>query len=827
MKVLKFGGSSLGSYEQLANVISIVQKEYKKGDCAVVVSALYGITDTLIALANAAARGEEYAKGLKKIRQAHFVLLKKAISVKRQREVRAALWLLFDDLERRLRGIYLSRECSLRMLDEVMSYGERLSAKLLTFALQEQRLPAAFCDAREMMVTDANHGVANVDIKTTYQKVKRYLKGLHGKLPVITGYIASTPDGLTTTIGRNGTDYSAALVAAAIGSSQLQIWKDVDGVMHANPKKVKGARVLRTMSYEEAMEMSHFGSTVLHPNTMKPVIAARVPVAIKNTLNPDAEGTAISHKPIFENGPVRAISSVSNIALVNLQGAGMVGVPGVAGRMFSSLAEQKVNVVLISQASSEYSICCAVNEKDADRARVAIEREFSHEIENKSIRGVEVAPRCSIFAIIGDGMKGVPGVSGKLFSALGKHHVNVVAIAQGSSERNVSFVVRQSDEDRTFEAVHEEFFSTSRAAHCYIIGTGTIGSELVKQIVSQHDAIMLKRGIDFRISVIANEYGVRLNREGMALARMNDFIPKKGRGVNVEKLVKQIRAMRHAHGVFVDCTASNEIPGYYAELLEAGIAVVTPNKKGSAGLYQRYCDIHKASRRGGVSYLYETTVGAALPIIQTLKDMVVTGDEIVKIEGVFSGTLSYTFNSFSKGKKFSEIVREAHNRGYAEPDPRDDLSGMDVARKCLILAREIGMHMELSDVEVENLIPESCRRARSNDGFFKALQEFDVAFEKRRARAEKKGKILRYFGTIEKNKVTAGLYEVSLDHPCSSLSGSDNMAVFTTRRYRETPLVIRGPGAGKEVTAGGVFADVLKAVMRPSGDSPRFYTHCT
>ena len=801
----------MGSPEAIKQVISIIRQPQKDARiAAVVVSAMSGVTDQLIEIsARAAIRDATYKGLLKELKSRHAAALSKLTGRRAHKAARSELEALFADLEGVAEGVFLLRELSAGALDYIMSYGERLAAHLLCAALRERAAACEYADARALITTDDSFGGALVDFKTTNKAVKAHFRK-HPRLQVVTGFIAATRDRKTTTLGRGGSDYTAAIVGAALSAKAIEIWTDVSGVMTADPRKVKDAFPVPFMSYEEAAEMSYFGAKVIHPPTMVPAREKNIPILIKNTFAPEASGTAITRTVPRHGGFAKGISSVSDIAILQIEGSGMVGTRGIAGRLFGALSRARVNVILITQASSEHSISIGVKPSDAESARHAIEEEFDLERRAKLIDPVKVEHELSIIAVVGEGMKHQHGIAARLFQSLGKNGISVVAIAQGSSEFNISAVIGKKDETKALNAVHRSFFFPElKVVNVFLVGTGLIGGTLLKQIAS-HEKTLRTRGFVVRLIGVADGKKMHVDEGGIPAASAHNMLARSRSPMRLEKFLHAVQSADMPDKVFVDCTASEEIAVRYAELLSKGISVVTPSKKANSGELSYWQELRKLTGGSGAAFLYETNVGAALPVISTLRDLVGTGDRIVKIEAVLSGTLSYIFNTFTGEKRFSEIVRTVRELGYSEKDPRVDLSGMDAARKILILAREAGVPLELKDVRVESFVSPKAARARSVEAFFEQLEKEDAAFEKKKRGAEKAGKRLRYIATLEKGRARIALKAVSPEHPFYDLSGSDNMFAFTTERYAKTPLVVRGPGAGAEVTAGGVFADILR-----------------
>ena len=811
MKVLKFGGSSVATPERIKAIVQIVKPRLAQEKIAIVFSAFGGVTDTLIQMSeHALASNDQYKEQLAQLEKRHLDAVRALVSMQKQSAVLAQVKFTINELEDILHGIFLVKERTPRSLDYIMSFGERLSAFVIAEALKDEGIDAEFLDARRVVRTDHQFGYARVNFVATNRLINDYFSNTQ-KLQVITGFIGSSENGETTTLGRSGSDYTAAIFAGALKSESVEIWTDVDGMMTADPRKVKKAFSVKEMTYEEAMELSHFGAKVIFPATMQPAMANQIPIWIKNTFNPQHPGTCISKNANGKALIIKGISSMSNISLLNVQGSGLMGVVGVSMRLFATLAREKVNVILISQASSEHSICFAIESGLAMQAKQAIEKEFQYEILNREMNVVTIEDSCAIVAIVGENMKHNPGTSGRMFGALGKNGVNVRAIAQGSSELNISAVIHQSDVGKALNALHEAFFLSDRKVlNVFLVGTGLIGKELLHMMHEQFDQLASHHRLEVNVVAIANSKKMLFAEEGLRGKMAFDRMTQEGLPMNLQEFVTKMQALNLPNSVFVDCTSSEAVANAYSSILEANISIVTPNKKANSGSWANYQLLKKTSRQRGVKFLYETNVGAGLPVINTLNDLLISGDKVIRVEAVLSGTLNFIFSSFGAGKKFSDIVLQAKEKGFTEPDPRDDLNGMDVARKALILSREIGYELELADVEVHNLVPESLRAETSIQKFLSSLPETDQLFEDLREKAEKENKKLRYMAIIEGGKAKVSLVAVDAAHPFYSLSGSDNIILLTTERYHERPMVIRGPGAGATVTAAGVFADVIR-----------------
>ncbi|SFF36168.1 bifunctional aspartate kinase/homoserine dehydrogenase I [Thermoflexibacter ruber] len=809
MKVLKFGGSSVQTPERIRNVVKIVKAD--KQARVVVCSAFGGITDQLINTAKMAEKGDETYKNLfKEIEKRHIEAAKELIEIKRQSSVVAQVKNLLNELEELLEGIFLLRELSKRTLDNIVSFGERFSCYIISEYAKDAGLQAEYLDTRKVIRTNSNFTNAAVDFEITDKLIQEYI-AQHPALQIATGFIGSNAEGVTTTLGRGGSDYTVSIFGAALQASEIEIWTDVDGVMTADPRKVAQAFPVPTLTYEEAMELSHFGAKVIYPPTMVPALKKNIPILIRNTFNPDFKGSIIYNQSSSDGKAVKGITSISNIALLRVQGSGMVGVAGVSARLFGALAKESISVILITQASSEHSICFAVKPEEAPLAVKLINEEFATEIQRSEIDKVVAEYDLSIVAIVGENMKKTSGVAGKMFQSLGKNGINITAIAQGSSELNISVVIKKEDEVKALRALHQAFFlSDIKVINVFIVGVGLIGSTLLKQIQEQKKYLLKEYSIDFKIIALANSKKKLFDANGIDLTVWKERLFNSPENMDMESFVREMEQLNLPNSVFIDNTASSLVSSFYERILKASISIVTPNKIASSGGYHQYQNLKDLAKKHDVVYLYETNVGAALPVISTLQDLVNSGDKILKIEAVLSGTLSYIFNTFDSTKKFSEVVKDAKLKGYTEPDPREDLSCSDVARKILILTRECGYPMESSDVVIHGFIPESCQKAPSVEEFFVELEKSDAYFEQMRANAEKEGKVLRCIAKFENGRADIALQAVGREHPFYQLSGSDNIIAFTTARYPERPLLVKGAGAGAEVTAAGVFADMIR-----------------
>jgi aspartokinase/homoserine dehydrogenase 1 len=811
MVVLKFGGTSVGSPEAIVKLIDIIKDTEHAGRVRVaVVSAFSGITDGLIDIARQASLGEAaYAGVLGAMRERYLETAAYFLQGDALEAAAAGIGDACAELARILDGVGILRELSPRTLDLIMSFGERVSAALIARIISASGLPAEYLDSRQVIKTDDQYGAAHFLPGETYAQIRSCLAG-RPALQVAAGFIGSTVEGNTTTLGRGGSDTTAAVFGAALGAEQVEIWTDVDGILTADPRLVKDAFRIDSISYIEAMELSHFGAKVLHPPTVRPALEKGIPILIRNTFNPAGKGTIITDTADSGNYPIRGISSMNNITLVRFQGAGMVGVAGFSSRLFSALARKKISVILITQGSSEYSICFAVEPRAGLSAAAAVREEFEREIAAGTIDEPVVEPDLSIIAVVGSRMKSTAGVSGKVFHALGRNGISIIAIAQGSSEINISAVVSRQDEEKALNAVHEAFFlSGVRSVNLFLLGTGLIGGTLVDQLADHREVLADEHKIRINLAGVANSRTMLLNRDGLDPRYVKEQLKDAG-AFSLSAFIAQMRAFNLPNTAFCDCTASDEVSSAYAELLRSSIPIITPNKRANSGSYEYYRLLTGYSRDWGIPYLYETTVCAGLPVISTLRDLALSGDRVRRIEAVLSGTLSYIFNNFDGSVPFSVLVREAKAKGYTEPDPRDDLNAMDAARKALILARECGMSLEFSAVAVEPLLPPSCFDAADVETFFTELEKSDGDFENRRAAAAAQGNALRYVAIIEEGSARLSLRAENPGSPFRSLVDSDNIVVITSDRYSTLPLVVKGPGAGAQVTAGGVFADIVR-----------------
>jgi aspartokinase/homoserine dehydrogenase 1 len=814
MKVLKFGGTSVARAENIKRVIEIVRSKSKKERLVVVASALGGITGLLEQCGQKAALGDEdYRRLLREMESRHLIVAEGLFPLKDQSEVKAGVKMLLNELEDVCLGIFLLREMNLKARDKLLSFGERLSGLILSQAFRYHGVPIQYVDAREIIVTNDDFGHARVNFRVTAQRVNDRIKQTKSHV-FIPGFIASSESGAPSTLGRGGSDYTAALLAALLDSDTLEIWTDVDGVMTADPSFVENAMPLRKLSYSELMEMAHFGAKVVFPPAIQPVMKKNIPVRIKNTFRPQAPGTLIHQRGSVEGHLVKGLSHIENIALLTLTGGGMVGVTGTAARLFSSLSQQNINVIFITQASSEHSITLAVNADDAAKAKKAVEREFSAERKLAVIDDLLVENDMSIIAIVGDNMKSSLGLSGKAFDTLGKNGVNIRAIAQGSTERNISLVVKKEDVKKALNVLHERFFlAPYKKVHLFMAGTGNVGSALLEQLKNQHEYLKKEYALEIKVMALANSRKMVFESDGIDYRSWKSILDEKGEPMNTALFLEKMKHMNLRNAVLVDNTASEAMAGLYLEALKNSISVVASNKIASSGPYAVYKQLNDTALAMKKKYLYETNVGAGLPVLRTIRDMRKSGDKIRRITAVLSGSLNFIFNHFSEGTPFSEVVERARREGYTEPDPRVDLSGQDVMRKILILARESGYPLEPEEVEIEPFLPEDLLQQETVADFMKTLKIWDNYFvEQWRQKAETQHKKLRYVAEFNDGKARVGLQMADASQPFYRLEGKDNIVLIYSQRYSEQPLVIKGAGAGAAVTASGVFADIVSAV---------------
>ena len=808
MKVLKFGGSSVANSENIQKVLAIVKRESKNEKVAVVVSAFGKTTDQLISAGNKALKNIADAKEtLETIKELHDRIITDLITT-HKKEVSSEVAGLFKKLVSIYEGLYLLQELSDKTVAKISSFGERLSSLIIANAAKEL-FDATHEESRKLITTNNDYLNAQVNFKITDVNITSFFDKNKHQVVFLGGFISSNSNHETTTLGRGGSDYSASIYAAALGAKELQIWTDVSGMFTANPRVVKQASPISEISYEEAMELSHFGAKVLYPPTIQPSLRKKIPIRIKNTFDPENLGTLISNNP--KNGnEVKGISHIENISLITIEGGGMVGIPGFSQRLFETLSRQKINIVFITQASSEHSICVGLYENDAAKASELLDETFRSEIDRKKIKPIIVENNLAIIAVVGESMKNYQGLSGQMFSALGKNNVNVRAIAQGSSEKNISAVINKKDAKKALNTLHEQFFGEKiKQLNLFVTGVGNVGERFLAQIHKQNEFLKENLKLTIRVIGISNSRKMVFENEGINLENWKEKLDN-GAPTSLEKFYKRVKESNHRNSVFIDNTANQQVSEVYEKYLRQSISVVTCNKIACASDYENYKTLKKISRKYNASFLFETNVGAGLPIIDTLKNLINSGDQIHKIQAVLSGSLNFVFNNFNENSTFHNVVEQAQQEGYTEPDPKIDLSGVDVARKILILARESGYQLELEDISKNAFLPLDTLETKNNEDFYTSLIKHENHFQKIYAEANDKDCRLKYVAEFKDGKATVGLQHIATDHPFYNLEGSDNIVLFFTERYPENPLLIKGAGAGAEVTASGIFADVIR-----------------
>ncbi len=813
MRIVKFGGSSVGSPDCIRDVGEILSNYHHSGiSFAVVCSAFAGVTDQLIELSHLAEAGkdEEYLQLYEEFCQRHLSAAEALLQEGALAQSKLALRKNHEVLKNLLLGISLVKETSPRTLDYLLSFGERNANFIIAAMLREKGLPAEYIDARRLIQTNSDFGGALVHWENSKKLIQEHFARARG-IQVVTGFIAADEEGVTTTLGRGGSDYTASLLAAALQAEHLEIWTDVAGVLTADPRKVKSAFPIQQLSYAEAMEMSHFGAKVIYPPTIQPAMSAGIPIYIKSTFEPEKTGTLIQKQARGEDQPVKGISSIDAVSLLTLSGSGLIGVPGTAARLFDALAKAEVNVILITQASSEHAISFAVMPQEAEKARRAVEEAFQLELKAGLVKPVRLENELAVVAIIGENMRYRPGIAGQLFSALGQNGINAIAIAQGSSELNISVVVPAKDERKALNALHERFFlSDIQLRHLFVVGTGLVGSALLRQIHSQTEFLRKHRQLEISVVGIANSRKMLFDKNGIDLQHWEKQL-EAGEKMHLATFVERMKKLNLRNAVFVDNTATEDVPKWYADILESSIFISTPNKTAASGPYREYLKLKQIAKKRNVAWLFETNVGAGLPVIDTLNDLINSGDHILRIEGVLSGSMSFIFHAFQQGMPFSRAVRKARELGYTEPDPRDDLSGKDMLRKILILAREAGYELEQEDVSIAPILPQEFWEIKEVEDFLRHLPRVDENFEALRQKAIAAGKVLRPIARFDasEQKASVSLEEIDSQHPFYQLNAGDNIIAFTSMRYADRPLVVYGPGAGAEVTAAGIFAEII------------------
>ena len=810
MKILKFGGTSVANDENIKKVKSIVKKTATT-KVGIVVSAFGGVTDLLLnGLQLASAQNLDYKNKLNEIEERHFKVIKNLFPIKAQSGILSNVKSELNNLETLLEGAFLIGEITPRLSDKVVSYGELLSAFIISEYFISEGLDTLLKDGRKLIITDENFGNANIDAKVTYANCANHFINVKQLITVIPGFVSSSLNENATTLGRGGSDYTAAILAAATDAEVLEIWTDVSGMYTANPKLVKQAKCVSHISYEEAMELSHFGAKVLYPPTIQPVLTKGIPIIIKNTFAPNDEGTLITKNEKKNGKTVRGISHVAGITLLSLEGPGMVGISGISKRFFETLSHEGISVVMITQASSEHSICVAISDKNAENATIAVNNTFEYEIATHKIKPVIVESDMAIIALVGDNMKSHQGLSGQMFSTLGKNNVNIRAIAQGASERNISAVIKKEDVKKALNTLHEAFFEeNTKQLNLFVMGVGNVGARFLEQIKKQNQYLKTELKLNVRVIGISNSKSMVFNEDGIPLENWETELSK-GEKAAKALFIKTVNKLNYRNSIFVDNTASKEVAETYATYLINSIAVVTCNKIACSSNYKSYQELKRLSKKYNAPFLFETNVGAGLPILDTLRHLIISGDKINKIQAVLSGSLNFVFNNFNDKTTFHDVVKQAQEEGYTEPDPTIDLSGIDVMRKILILARESGYKLEIDEIENDSFLPEESLNPNSNDAFFQSLKKYEEDFQKIYANASKKECKLKYVAQFKNGKASVGLQQIPKGHDFYNLEGSDNIVLFYTERYPNQPLIIKGAGAGADVTASGIFADVIR-----------------
>ncbi|MCK4561645.1 MAG: bifunctional aspartate kinase/homoserine dehydrogenase I [Flavobacteriaceae bacterium] len=810
MIVSKFGGTSVGSAENINKVIQIISDKNKK--TAVVVSAFGGITNLLIKASDIAVQGnKEYIEIIKEIQKKHIDTIEVLFDQSNQIVCKDFVTKHLHKLKDILNGVFLLRDLSDKSAAKIVSTGEILSSFIIAEAMKTKGLNASLKDSRKLIKTDSSFNNAAINYNLTYKNIQQFFSNNKEDIVVLPGFIASDKDNETTTLGRGGSDFTAAIIANAVNAEILEIWTDVSGMFTANPKLVKQAKPIKKISYQEAMELSHFGAKVIYPPTIQPVLSKKIPIAIKNTLAPNDKGTLITESINNYKSTVKGISHIENIALLTLEGNGMVGVPGISKRLFEALAQENINIKFITQASSEHSICIAIDLNEAESAKVSVDKQFEFEILQQKVNPLTIENDLAIIALVGDNMKSHQGISGKMFSELGNNNVNIRAIAQGSTEKNISAVIVRNDVKKALNTLHAVFFENQiKQINLFVIGIGNVGGKLLEQIKQQQKYLLNHLHLNIRVIAISNSKNMLFNTEGIDLNNWNTQLNEHGEKANLNEFYKNVNQLNLRNSVFVDNTANDLVPKQYAKYLKDSVAVVACNKIACSSEYDTYKNLKYLSRKYNAPFLFETNVGAGLPIIDTLNNLIASGDEITEIQAVLSGSLNFIFNNFDANSSFYDVVQQAGIEGYTEPDPRIDLSGVDVMRKILILMRESGNQIELNDIKNDSFLPKTSLKADSVTSFLETLKHETNYFEALREAANKKDCKLKYVAEFKNGKAKVGLQHIAKDHPFYNLDGKDNIVLFYTNRYKDQPLIIKGAGAGADVTASGIFGDIIR-----------------
>ena len=810
MKVLKFGGTSVGSSKNINSVINILENYGETDAIVCVVSAVGGITDKLLSAGKQAqSKDRAFVDTFSGIKERHYTIIKELNPTNNK-----GILNYIDDrlsaLHSLLEGIYLINELSPKTSDKLVSYGELLSSYIIAETMKNRGLSAERKNSHELIITNSNFTKAEVDYKITDKNIQDYFKSASQQITILPGFISKSKTGEQTTLGRGGSDFTAAIIAAALHVEQLEIWTDVSGMFTTNPKLVKQAYPIDKISYQEAMELSHFGAKVLYPPTVQPVLSLDIPIHIKNTLDPDAVGTIISNEDTKSLSPVKGISNISNIALLTLEGTGMVGIPGFSKRLFETLSQEKINVIMITQASSEHSICLGIDEKDAQAAKAAIDVVFENEIALGKIEPIIIENGLSIIALVGDNMKNHQGISGKMFSTLGRNNINIRAIAQGASEKNITAVIDEKDVKKALNTLHEQFFeSKTKQLNVFITGVGNVGERLVEQIKQQNKYLKDHLKINIRVAGLSNSRTMIFDETGLNLKDWKTRLAE-GEKASLQGYFENTKALNLRNSIFVDVTANKDIADLYAQYLRQSIAIVACNKIACSSDYNNYKELKRLSLKYNAPFLFETNVGAGLPVIDTLNNLIASGDKVNSIQAVLSGSLNFVFNNFNDKTKFYDVVKQAGAEGYTEPDPRIDLSGVDVARKILILARESGIEMNLEDIDNTSFLSASGLKSDTVEDFYNTLIADEAHYQSLYASSKANHCQLKYVAKLDNGKASVSLQEIPEGHPFYNLEGSDNIVMFYTQRYPKQPMIIKGAGAGADVTASGLFADIIR-----------------
>ena len=818
MKVLKFGGTSVANSESLEHVVEIIKSSIDQ-NIIVVVSALSGITNLLDEMAQMACKGNDnYKIHLPNIEERHLGIISSFISINKQSEIISFLKSNLNDLEALLESIYNLKELTSKSHSKITSYGEILSSFLINEVLKNSGINSSLKDARELIFTSEVNEKEVINHSKSQAQTNSILSKVSSKVTLVPGFIASDKDGNITTLGRGGSDYTAALLANYIDATSLEIWTDVSGMFTAHPKLVAQAQPIPKLSYQEAMELSHFGAKVIFPPTLQPIIEKKIPLLIKNTFDSNAAGTIINLNGTNKenNGSiVKGVSHIENVALISLEGSGMIGIPGFSKRLFECLSLKQINIIMITQASSEHSICLGVRSEDAEIAKKVIDEHFTFEISLNKVAPAVLESNMTNIAVVGDRMKDHQGISGKLFSSLGANNINIRAIAQGASERNISIIITKKNTQKALNTIHESFFEEqSKELNLFITGVGNVGGKLIEQINNQKAYLLEHLRLKIRVIALSNSKKMLLNNEHIELDNWKEQLEKSSVNADREVFFNYIKTLNLRNSIFVDNTANEKIANEYVRYLAHNIGVVTCNKIACASSLMNYSDLKKTARKFGTPFLFETNVGAGLPVIDTLNNLIASGDKILKIQAILSGSLNFVFNNFTRETLFKNIVQKAQEEGYTEPDPKIDLSGIDVARKILILARESGFPLELEHISNKSFLPQDVLNTTSNEAFYKMINKYEEHFQAILAKADEKGARLKYVAQLENGKASVGLQEIQSNHDFYNLEGSDNIILFYTKRYKNQPLMVKGAGAGAEVTAAGIFGDIIRIGKR-------------